>query len=97
MARDRYSDWPAVIFTANSFAGIDEGLVVDDDCSVEEALESSVKAKVEWDTIWVTKPESFSKASTYGRYGNEPSTDSIYVAGALFVAFPEAGDWTRKI
>lgn len=75
-----------VLMTAKSFAGIRE-----DYCEGEygwpfkQLLQRSVKAEIEEDLIWVTKPSKFAKNGNFASYGNEPSTNCSYVAGALIV------------
>ncbi|KAG8980187.1 hypothetical protein FRB90_007770 [Tulasnella sp. 427] len=85
-------------FTAANFKGIPssscEGMLY----SRVELLEQRLHASIDWDLIWVQRPavRSWSKASTFARYGNEPDTSFSYVAGVLIVDIPPVGEGARK-
>lgn len=89
-----------LLMTASSFAGIDsdceEGENTGD--TVKSLLVQCVDAKVERDLIWAKKPQgkNYSRASTFQSYGNEATTMSCYVAGALVVKIPAFGKGCRR-
>ena len=71
-------------------------MVVDCDNEMMDLLIESTHGKIDWDLIWVQYPGKYIYASTFGTYGNEPSTDCCYVAGAVVVSLPAIGAGVRE-
>lgn len=94
---DQESDPDDLLYIGESFEGIPSDAVIGgDDETMSDVLRGRLNAHVEKDVIWAVKPLKYVQASTYGTYGNEPSTATSYVAGALFVKFPPAGEGIRS-
>ena len=92
-----YRNRSAVLMTADSFKGIDEGCCESDDEPLYALMREELDATVEWDLIWASKPsgDTFVKSSTFGHYGNEPSTTHCYTSAVLVVTIPPIGEGCR--
>lgn len=83
---DAYDSSFSILMTASSFVGVASNSCEGDyGDTFKNLLKASVDAKIESDLIWVTRPSKFAKNENFASYGNEPSTNCSYVAGALVV------------
>ncbi|KAG8919577.1 hypothetical protein FRC01_001218 [Tulasnella sp. 417] len=52
--------------------------------------------ELEMDLIWVDEPHYFTETSTFTSYGNEPSSDHIYVSAVIILGIPPYGAGCRS-
>lgn len=74
----------AILMTSKSFMGIAEYCVeLEGERGFTELLQKCARAKIEQDLVWIKKPMKYAKNGNFASYGNQPTTNCSYVAGAL--------------
>lgn len=86
-----------VIITSDDFSGIDSSDIIDERGGTVRLLVEHTQGKIDWNLVWVRHPTNYAHVSTYGTYGNEPEIENCYVAGAIVVVVPAAGEGVRAV
>lgn len=84
-------------FTSSTFGDdLPESICVDDDEQRAKMILEHRDLELEMDLIWVDEPHYFTKTSTFASYGNEPSSDHIYVSAVIILEIPPYGTGCRS-
>ncbi|CAG8730414.1 5365_t:CDS:1, partial [Acaulospora morrowiae] len=75
-----------VLLVGDEFIG--GGNEYEDERSEYQIIKQECDARIRREIIWCNRPSEWNEASTYIAYGNEATSASIYVAGALLVNVP---------
>ncbi|KAG9044473.1 hypothetical protein FS837_008091 [Tulasnella sp. UAMH 9824] len=84
-------------FTSSTFGeDLPESICVEGSRAKYQMILEHRDLELEMDLIWVDEPDWFTKTSMFASYGNEPSSDHIYVSAVIILEIPPFGTGCRS-